>query len=113
MDVEAIRLYALGKEGVTEVCPFGPQTLVFKVNDKMFLLLALEAIPLSMNVKCDPDEAIILRENYPDIVMPGYHMNKQHWNTVLPHSLSNTMVKQMVDDSYDLVNKKAGKRSKK
>ncbi|MFC4263751.1 MmcQ/YjbR family DNA-binding protein [Ferruginibacter yonginensis] len=113
MNVEALRLYALGKEGVIEECPFGPQTLVFKLHNKMFLLLALDAIPLTMNVKCDPDEAIALREQYPDVVIPGYHMNKQHWNTVLPQQLNSTLVKKMIDDSYALVNKKTGKSNKK
>ncbi len=103
MNVEEIRMYALQKENVTEGFPFGEDTLVFKTKNKMFLLVALTNIPLSINVKCDPDKAIQLREEYPDVILPGFHMNKKHWNTILAESLKNDMIKEMIDDSYGLV----------
>lgn len=104
MHVEEIRNYCLEKEGVEESFPFGESTLVFKVKGKIFLLLSLDAVPLSFNVKCDPDQALQYREEYPDHVLPGYHMNKKHWNTIFPGGhLPNTMVKKMIDHSFDLV----------
>lgn len=104
MDVEMLRDYVLLKENVTEGFPFGEDTLVFKVNDKLFLLISLESQPLQFNVKCDPGLAIELREEYPMSVLPGYHMNKKHWNTiVLDGTLSKKQVLKMVDDSYELV----------
>ncbi|MFN8249667.1 MAG: MmcQ/YjbR family DNA-binding protein [Ferruginibacter sp.] len=106
MDAEQIREYVLNKPHVTEGFPFGEDTLVFKVKNKMFLLLALDETPLRFNVKCDPDEAIALREEYPDIVLPGYHMNKKHWNTViLSGKLPVKQVLEMIDNSYLLVAK--------
>lgn len=109
MNIEELRAYALGKDGVEEGFPFGEDTLVFKVGGKMFLLTGLSAVPLEFNVKCDPDKAIALREQY-DCVQPGYHMNKKHWNTVVVDgTLSNRLLKQMIDESYDLVKKKARK----
>ena len=103
MNAEDIRLYVLQKENVSEGFPFGEDTLVFKTNNKMFLLVALANIPLSINVKCEPDKAIQLREEYPDVILPGFHMNKKHWNTILAESLKNDMIKEMIDDSYGLV----------
>ena len=106
MDAEQIREYVLKKSHVTEGFPFGEDTLVFKVKDKMFLLLALDETPLQFNVKCDPDEAIALREEYPDTILPGYHMNKKHWNTViLSGKLPVKQVLEMIDNSYLLVAK--------
>ena len=106
MNVEEIRDYALSKPGTTEGFPFGEHSLVFKVNGKMFLLLSLDTHPPQFNVKCDPDRAIELRAEY-DCVQPGYHMNKQHWNTVIVDGrLTNAQIKEMIDWSYALVNKK-------
>lgn len=106
MDAEQIREYVLNKPHVTEGFPFGEDTLVFKVKNKMFLLLALDETPLRFNVKCDPDEAIALREEYPDTILPGYHMNKKHWNTViLSGKLPVKQVLEMIDNSYLLVAK--------
>ncbi len=87
MNAEEIRNYVLEKSGVTESFPFGNAVLVFKVNSKMFLLLTLNEESVSMNVKCDPDKAVELREEHPELILPGYHMNKTHWNTVFPVSL--------------------------
>jgi len=106
MDIETLREYILQKPLVTEGFPFGEETLVFKVNNKIFLLASLEASPLQFNVKCDPDYAIELREEYPESVLPGYHMNKKHWNTIIVDGqLSKKQLLQFVDDSYKLVGK--------
>jgi predicted DNA-binding protein (MmcQ/YjbR family) len=106
MNIEALREYILQKPLVTEGFPFGEETLVFKVNNKIFLLASLEASPLQFNVKCDPDYAIELREEYPESVLPGYHMNKKHWNTIIVDGqLSKKLLLQFVDDSYKLVGK--------
>ena len=105
MDIEQLREYCIGKPDVEEGFPFGPEVLVFKVSGKMFLLLPLDTLPLQFNVKCDPEKAIELREQYSSVI-PGYHMNKNHWNTVIADgSLSNTLLQQFVDDSYELIKK--------
>jgi predicted DNA-binding protein (MmcQ/YjbR family) len=106
MNIEDIRAFALKKENVTESFPFGGDTLVFKRNEKAFLLMSLDAIPLRFNVKCDPERAIELREEYPDVILPGYHMNKKHWNTIIADGLKKDMLKEMIDDSYALVGKR-------
>ncbi len=104
MDIEQLRNYALSKPNAEESFPFGEDTLVFKVNGKIFLLAGLDNQPLQFNVKCNPDKAIELREEFPDAVLPGYHMNKKHWNTIIINGkLSNQQLKEMVDDSYNLV----------
>ena len=104
MDIDQLREHALQLEGVEETLPFGPNNLVFKVKSKMFLLLPLDTSPLQFNVKCNPDYAVELREQYPDSVLPGYHMNKKHWNTVIiDGSLSAQQIFQFIDDSYNLV----------
>ncbi|MEN9571224.1 MAG: hypothetical protein RL172_2455 [Bacteroidota bacterium] len=107
MDIEALREYVLQKEAVTEGFPFGDTVIVYKVNGKIFLLVPLDVQPLRFNVKCHPDKAIELREQYPSSVLPGYHMNKTHWNTVVADGgVSNKLLLAMVDDSYNLVYKK-------
>jgi predicted DNA-binding protein (MmcQ/YjbR family) len=104
MDIEQLREYALQKNAVEEGFPFGEDTLVFKVNGKIFLLAGLDNSPLQFNVKCNPDKAVELREEYPTAVLPGYHMNKKHWNTIVVNGeLSSTQIKEMVEDSYNLV----------
>ena len=113
MNIEALREYVLLKPFVTEGFPFGETTLVFKTNEKMFLLIPLDAGQLQFNVKCDPDKAIELREEYPDCVLPGFHMNKKHWNTVIANgTLSGKQLFQMIDDSYNLIAKKNPSKSK-
>ena len=110
MDIEQLRAYALNKPGVEETLPFGPDTLVFKVNGKIFLLTGLDSSPLQFNVKCDPDNAIELREQYPLSVLPGYHMNKKHWNTIIVDgTLSNKQLQGFIEDSYTLVKGKKAK----
>jgi predicted DNA-binding protein (MmcQ/YjbR family) len=102
MDIEKLREYCISKKGVTEEFPFGEDTLVFKVCGKMFALTNLEG-DFSINLKCDPELAIELREQYPS-VRPGYHMNKTHWNTVfIDGSLSDKLISEWVDHSYNLV----------
>ncbi|MBX2896154.1 MAG: MmcQ/YjbR family DNA-binding protein [Cyclobacteriaceae bacterium] len=102
MNVEQFRSYCLAKRGVTEAFPFGEQTMVFKVMGKMFALADVTIFE-SINLKCDPEEAMLLREQYP-AVLPGYHMNKKHWNTVLMNEgLPDKLVKKWIDDSYKLV----------
>ena len=104
MNIEELRDYCLSKPGATECFPFGPDNLVFKIGGKMFLLASLDSQPLSFNAKCDPEEAIALREEYPQCVFPGYHMNKKHWNTVeLNGGISEALTKRMIDDSYQLI----------
>ena len=103
MNIEELRDYCLSKKGVEESFPFGPETLVFKVMDKSFLLTGLENDPLQFNVKCDPEKAIELRERYTS-VQPGYHMNKKHWNTILADgAVTKKLLCGWIDDSYDLV----------
>lgn len=104
MNVEEIRNYCIAKPNVTESFPFDNDTLVFKVVDKMFLLMSLEKQPVSINAKCNPDKAIQLREQFPNHIFPGYHMNKIHWNTVVVDEfLGWQMVKELIDSSYELV----------
>ncbi|WP_134088389.1 MmcQ/YjbR family DNA-binding protein [Olivibacter sp. XZL3] len=111
MNIEELRTYCLSKKGVTEGFPFGPDTLVFKVGGKVFLLTGLDVQPLSFNAKCDPERAIDLREQYPFSVFPGYHMNKKHWNTVEANGeLSLQQLKDLIDHSYELVYNKLSPR---
>lgn len=105
MNVEEIRQFALQKENATESFPFGKDTLVFKINGKIFLLMGLDAADLSFNVKCDPGKAIEQREEFPTNILPGYHMNKKHWNTIIAAGLKTNFLKALIDDSYHLVAK--------
>lgn len=110
MHVEEIRDYCLVKTGVEESFPFDNETLVFKVGGKIFLLLSLNANPIQFNVKCEPNKAIDLREKY-TYVLPGYHMNKQHWNTIICSSgISKSLIFDWIDDSYNLVLKSLPKK---
>jgi len=103
MNIEQIREYCLKKKGVTEEFPFDEETLVFKVMGKMFLLASLESIPLQINLKCNPEKAIELREEF-DNVLPGYHMNKKNWNTVIINgAIPAKKLLEWIDDSYSLV----------
>lgn len=121
MDVETIRDYCLNKgKDVREDMPFGEDVLVFRIQGKIFLLMRLSARPLSVNIKCDPVKAVELRERYESVV-PGYHMNKKYWNTVvLDGKVPAKEVFAMIDHSYDEVvrglkgsaNKKPAKRRK-
>ncbi|MEO6728489.1 MAG: MmcQ/YjbR family DNA-binding protein [Candidatus Dojkabacteria bacterium] len=108
MNIETLREYCISKKGVTESFPFGEDTLVFKVGEKIFLLTGLEN-PTTFNVKCDPEKAIALREEFSEVI-PGYHMNKKHWNTVYyDGSLSEHHLKEFIDHSYQLIFKSLSK----
>jgi len=112
MNIEQLRDYCLSKAAVTEGFPFGEDTLVFKVKEKLFLLVGLNSYPLQFNVKCDPDQAIEWREQYAGTVLPGYHMNKKHWNTVvIDGKITTSLLQEMIDHSYNLV--ALGKANKK
>ena len=112
MNIEEIRAYCLLKEEVEECFPFDAETLVFKVQGKMFLLCGLDAIPLSFNAKCNPEKAEAFREQYSSI-LPGYHMNKKHWNTIVcDGSIPKKMLLELIDHSYELVYKKPSKKRK-
>lgn len=103
MNIESLQQYCLAKKGVTEETPFGPGNLVYKVGGKMFLLASLDTVPLQFNAKCDPEEALQLRDAHP-CVLPGYHMNKKHWNTVLVDgSVGDKILQNWIDASYHLV----------
>ena len=103
MDLEEIRQYCLQKKGTSEDFPFGEDTLVFRVKEKIFCLVNLEKIPTFVNLKCDPEKAVELRGEYSS-VKPGYHMNKRHWNSVyLEGGFSDRELKEWIDHSYSLV----------
>jgi predicted DNA-binding protein (MmcQ/YjbR family) len=103
MTPDDLRRLCLSFEGAEETFPFGPKTSVFKVRGKMFALSQLDAVELRVNLKCEPELAEALRRTHP-AVLPGYHMNKRHWNTVVVDgSLPDETVRDMVQDSYDLV----------
>lgn len=102
MKAEEILEYCLSKKGVSESFPFNPETLVFKVGNKIFLLMSLEAQPLKFSVKNNPEWSIELRANFWQI-QGAYHMNKTHWNTVTCDGLKKELILKMIDESYDLV----------
>ena len=106
MNLEILNQYLLNKKGATSGYPFDESTLVFKVINKMFALVSENEIPLRISLKCDPEEAQVLRGMHKSII-PGYHMNKEHWNTVIfDGSIPNDLICKMIDDSYDLVLKR-------
>jgi predicted DNA-binding protein (MmcQ/YjbR family) len=112
MNAESLRTFCLAQKGVEESQPFGPENLVYKVGGKMFLLISLDAVPLQFNAKCDPDTALELREQH-TCVLPGYHMSKKHWNTVVVDgTVSDKTLLQWVLDSYHLVYEGLPKRIK-
>jgi predicted DNA-binding protein (MmcQ/YjbR family) len=103
MEFESLRSYLLSQPGAVEDHPFGPQPLVLKVGGKIFALVAADAVPLTISLKCEPDHAQFLRDAF-TAVKPGYHLNKEHWNTVtLDGSISAEGIRAMIDESYRLV----------
>ena len=103
MNIENIRDYCKSLKGVTEDFPFDESTLAFRVMDKIFALMNIYSEDLSINLKCDPERAIELREHYSDIT-PGFHINKKHWNTVRCESeLQNDLIRELISHSYDLI----------
>lgn len=112
MTPDELRDYCLSFTGTEETFPFNPETSVFKVSGKMFALSQLDEKPLRVSLKCDPRLAEALREAH-TAVTPGYHLNKQHWNTVtLDGSLTDAVVQEMIEDSYDLVVSKLPKKER-
>ncbi|RYY16729.1 MAG: MmcQ/YjbR family DNA-binding protein [Chitinophagaceae bacterium] len=109
MNIESFRALCLSFPDVTEEFPFGPDTLVYKVREKMFALTDIDLFE-SINLKCDPELVPELRERYPS-VLPGYHMNKKHWNTILMDgSVPDKLITEWTRNSYDLVVKKLPKK---
>ena len=103
MDIETFREYCLAKPHVNESTPFGEDVLVFKVGSKIFALASLDEVPSRVNLKCDPDRALELRDRFEE-VQPGYHMNKKHWNTVvIEGAVPRREIEAMIDHSYELV----------
>ncbi|MEU6282659.1 MmcQ/YjbR family DNA-binding protein [Streptomyces sp. NPDC047028] len=104
MTPQQLRALCLSFNAAEEDFPFSPEASVFKVLGKMFALSALDARPLTVNLKCDPEDAMRLRAEHEGLIVPGYHMNKRHWNTVtVDGGLPDRLVKELVEDSYDLV----------
>lgn len=104
MTPEALRTLCLSFNAAVEDFPFSPEISVFKVQGKLFALTDLAARPLTVNLKCDPEDAVRLRGEHPGLIVPGWHMNKRHWNTVtVDGELPDRMVRELVEDSYDLV----------
>ena len=110
MDIESIRIYCISKDAVKECMPFDDKTLVFKVANKIFASAALDAHPLRLNLKCDPEKAIELRECFKS-VRPGYHSNKKHWNTIeVNGEIPKEVLYKLIDHSYNLVITKLTKK---
>ena len=103
MDLPDVIAHILSKPGVGETTPFGPDTLVYKVGGKIFALTTPDEYPARLNLKCDPDRSMVLRDEYESII-PGYHMNKRHWNTlILDGGVPSKLVRELIDHSYELV----------
>ena len=111
MNIEEFREYCIAKKGVSEGLPFGPDTLVYKVMGKMFALTGLDSEIFTVNLKCNPNRAIELREEF-DYIVPGYHMSKIHWNTVNAEFCPTKQLKELIDHSYDLVVESFTKKQK-
>jgi predicted DNA-binding protein (MmcQ/YjbR family) len=113
MRIEDIRSYCLQKNAVTEEFPFDEVTLVFKVMGKVFALIDIDTVE-SINLKCDPEQAIELRAAFPEVVLPGWHMNKKHWNTIkINRETEADFIYTWIDHSYGEVVKKLSKRLQK
>ena len=110
MNIETYREYCLSKPGTTEETPFGPDVLVMKVGGKVFALSSIDNFE-SINLKCDPERAVELREQY-DQITPGFHMNKKHWNTVYLEGLNQKLIEELIDHSYELVRHSLPRKTK-
>jgi len=112
MNIETLREYCMARPGATESFPFDEVTLVFKVGNKIFALADMESRPTTLALKCDPERAVQLRETYTTVV-PGYHLNKKHWNTItIDGSIRSSEVQGWIDHSYELVRKSLPKAAK-
>ena len=104
MELDEMHELLLAQRGATDDMPFGPDTAVYRVGGKMFALIGLERMPRQVNLKCDPERTVELRERYPDGVLPGYHMSKKHWNSVLlDGTVPRAVVIELVEHSWQLV----------
>lgn len=111
MNIEEFRDYCLSLPGVTEEFPFDEETLTYKVMGRIFAITNIDNFE-SINLKCNPEKAIELRERYPEVI-PGFHMNKKHWNTVIVEgNISNSLLISWIKDSYNLVVEKLPKSAK-
>jgi predicted DNA-binding protein (MmcQ/YjbR family) len=109
MTIDQLLEHSLAKPDIEESFPFGEDVLVLKVRGKVFLLINLNNYPLQFNVKCDPERAVELREAFNSII-PGYHMNKKHWNTIiLDGTVPSSLIFELIDHSYTLVSTKSKK----
>lgn len=112
MNIEQLRDFCINKIGVKETFPFNAETLVFKVFGKVFLITPIASKPVRINIKCNPITAIELREKY-SCVLPGFHMNKKHWNTIIcDGSVNDKLIKEWIDDSYKLIVENLPKKKK-
>lgn len=112
MNLEELREYCLSLPHATEDMPFDEDILVFRICNRIFALTSLESVPLWVSLKCDPEHAIELREQYPDKIVAGYHLNKKHWNTVSLEDLPHPLIKEMIQHSYDQVLAKVPKKDR-
>ena len=112
MNLEELRDSCLSMPYATEDMPFGEDFLVFRICNRIFALTNLERFPVSVSLKCDPERAVELREQYPDKIVAGYHVKKKHWNTVLLEGLPLTLIKEMIQHSYDQVLAKIPKKER-
>ena len=112
MNLEELRDYCLSLPHVTEDMPCGEDILVFRICNRIFVLTSLESVPLRVSLKCDPERAIELREEFPNKIVAGYHLNKKHWNTVLLEGLPPALIKEMIQHSYDQVLAKVPKKER-
>ncbi len=114
MDIASFHQYCLSKKAVTESFPFDEQTLVFKVGSKVFAITSLDQSEFNVNLKCIPERSEELRDQFPESIIPGFHMNKKHWNTVTVEDsdVDEETVKELIDHSYDLVFSKLTKKQK-
>jgi predicted DNA-binding protein (MmcQ/YjbR family) len=104
MELDEMHELLLAQRGATDDMPFGPDVAVYRVGGKMFALIALERMPSQVNLKCDPERAIDLRQRYPESVLPGYHMSKKHWNTVLlDGTVRRDLLIELVEHSWQLI----------
>ena len=110
MNLEELRDSCLSMPFATEDMPFGEDILVFRICNRIFVLTSLDSVPLRVSLKCDPERAVELREQYPNKIVAGYHLNKKHWNTVLLEGLSLSLIKEMIQHSYEQVLAKVPKK---
>ncbi|MCB0702068.1 MAG: MmcQ/YjbR family DNA-binding protein [Candidatus Kapaibacterium sp.] len=103
MNIEELRDFCLSMPYTTEDTPFDETTLAFRIGNKIYGLTNIDSIPTRINLKCNPERAIELREKYPDAIVPGYHMSKKHWNTLYTENLDSGLIEELIRHSYDLV----------